>query len=701
MRSLQTEKVILLIVAVLIAGLFIGRTFLPYTGYATTTLKSNLTGKYVPGEMIIKFKTGDVVTLPSQDFVEYKVKQVKINKDSVSSLNNKYKLSKIRKFSDSKMDKKNVFDKVYKFKFPANADVPIIAGEYANDANVEYAIANFIGVPDQVTPITVNDPRFPEQWNFKADKLNGPLAWAYEDGSSNPVIIGVVDSGINYNHPDLAANYIGGYDYRFDQPDPMDYCGHGTSVAGIVAAQINNNEGVAGGCPNCKFYAAKMAGSECDTDLESVSRAIAGAADAGAKVISVSWGFQCHDCSLRNLLLYGELCIPVHCEPVVDGVRHAVNSGAIVVASAGNDGKGDWFQDPASITILEPPRTGPRGEVVSTGANAVLAVGATDQQDGRANGPCSNCRTGWWWSNFGSQLEVSAPGIGLISTDKDGVSYGGFGGTSGAAPHVSALAGLIWAKRPDLSNYDVSRLIMQSVDPINAGVYMGTGRVNYAKAMGALDYNVLASMPAYDNTIQRCCVENVNQLMSWNSTISTTDYSSLISDPAAITCVNWNNYCSEWNTYNLPSDQFDNRQCKNYILRFLPSGEVHKVSRLTPIEYKGLTADLNFIWPYDALASIEYKLRPTQRNYQWDLSCCGGTIDVDKDGYYADDKCSFAKDCRDDYAYVSPESFEYCGNSVDENCNGLIDELGCIVGVPPGYNQGGGGSGGTKPFYIV
>ncbi len=677
MRSLQTEKVILLIVAVLIAGLFIGRTFLPYTGKATTDLKSNLDGKYVPGEMIIKFKTGDVVTLPSQDFVEYGAKQVKINKASISGLNEKYKLSKVRKFSDSKMDKKNVFDKVYKFKFPKNADVPIIAGEYANDANVEYAQANFLGHPDVITPITLNDPVFPSQWNFKVDKLNGPLAWAYEDGSSNPVIIGVVDSGINYNHPDLAANYIGGYDYRFNRPDAMDYNGHGTAVAGIVAAQINNNVGVAGGCPNCKLYSAKMAGSEGGSSMEDAGRAIAGAADAGAKVITVSWGFWCSDCSISNWL-HGELCVEAHCEPVVDGVRHALNSGAVVVGAAGNDGEGEWVEDPASI-------------------NGVIAVGATNEQDGRANGKCNDCRTGWWWSNFGKQLAVSAPGINLISTGMNG-DYVGFGGTSGATPHVAALAGLILSKNPGMSRYDVARLIMQSVDPIYAGVYMGTGRVNYAKAMASFDYNVLASMPAYDNTIQRCCVENVNQLISWNSTINTIEYSSLISDPAAITCVNWDNYCSEWNSYSLPSDQFASSTCENYILRFLPSGEIHKITRYTPIAYKGLSTDLSFTGLYNPLlSSIGYALSPTQQNYQWDLSCCGGSIDADGDKWYADDKCSFARDCSDNYAYIQPGSMEYCGNSVDENCNGFIDEPGCKNEIPPGYNQfGGGGWGGGK-----
>ncbi len=674
---IDNNKALLYIVGVLIAGLLIGsifgNTFYPYTGKVTTDLKSNLDGKYVPGEMIVKFKTSDVVTLPSQDFVEYDAKQVKINKASISNLNKKYKLSKVRKFSDSKMDKKNVFDKVYKFKFPSDADVPIIAGLYSEDPNVEYAQANFLGNPDVITPITLNDPVFPGQWNFKADKLNGPLAWAYEDGSSNPVIIGVVDSGINYNHPDLAANYIGGYDYRFNRPDAMDYYGHGTKVAGIVAAQINNNEGVAGGCPNCKLYSAKMVGSEGGSSMEDAGRAIAGAADAGAKVITVSWGFMCEDCSLSNLL-HGKLCVPAHCEPVVDGTRHALNSGAVVVASAGNDGQGDWLEDPASI-------------------NGVITVGATNEFDGRANEPSS------WWSNFGRQLEVSAPGIHLISTGKDG-GYDGFGGTSGAAPHVAALAGLILSKNPGMSRVDVTRLIMQSVDPIDAGVYMGTGRVNYAKAMASFDYNILASMPpAYDNTIQRCCIENVNQLMSWNSTISTTEYNLLTSDPAAITCVNWNNFCSEWNSYSLPSEQLDARQCKSYVLRFLPSGEVHKLSRFTPIAYKGLAADLSFTGIYSELSSIGYTLNPTQQNYQWDLSCCGGSIDADGDKWYADDKCSFAKDCRDDYAYISPESQEYCGNSVDENCNGLVDELGCIVGIPPGYNTGGGGGGGSKPFY--
>ncbi len=698
MRNLQTEKVILLTVVVLIAGLFIGRTFLPYTGKVVSTQTVvNETIGYMPGELIIKFNSDEVVQLPGgRD--EASIKDVKINKKYITDLNKKYKVIKVKKFANKSDDKTDVFKRIYKFKLSDNIDIEAVALEYAKDASVNYTMPNYYWFLAQ-TPYP-NDTYYRQgyQWALYRSKMNAKPAWDAEKGNSSQIIIGIVDSGIDYNHPELADNYIGGYDYESetggDDVDPMDRLGHGTAVAGIIAASTNNYIGMAGGCPECKLYVVKV-GSSPEWDIiggsleqwggfpgtmEDGARGIVNAVNYGAKIISVSAGWICRKWSIDSWgsWKYG-------CDPIEDAVAYANSRGVLVVAAAGN----------TDIDIIRELGINKLKYLQPATEPGVLTVAATDYSDNMAS-----------FSYYGRYVEVAAPGEGIFTTDIEGAagfdntSYNyGFYGTSAATPHVSALAGLLWSKRPDLNKDDITKIITMSVDNVNSYYYIGSGRVNYARAMGFLDYNVLKGAPDYNHVIQRCCVESLQSIASWTHNVDTTSYIQT-SGPTGNTCVNWDNYCSEWDSYALPKqDQI----CNHYQIRILPSEKVYFL-RIWPLAIKdtleGLSIKTNITSsPYSpSVNSIQYTLNKPG-TYQWDLSCCTGTIDNDKDGFYTDDTCPNARDCNDNYVYIQPGRNEYCGNSVDDNCNGYVDEVGCTLDSLFPLPSGGGSGGGAKPFY--
>ena len=643
-----------------------------------------------------------MVQLPSgRD--EASIKDVKINKKYISDLNKQYKIKKIKKFANKTDDTSDVFKRIYKFELPRNVDVELAASEYAKDPSVNYTMANYFWLLMQ-TPQTHMDS-YPNdlyyiynyQWPLYDNKLNSRQAWDIEKGNSSLVVIGVVDSGIDYNHPDLAAKYIGGYDYESetggDDNDPMDRLGHGTAVAGIIAASTNNYIGMAGGCPECKIYVVKV-GSSPEWDIiggsldqwggfpgtmEDGARGIVNAVNYGARIVSVSGGWICRKWSIDSWgsWKYG-------CDPIEDAVAYANSRGVLIVAAAGN----------TDIDIVRELGINKLKYLQPATEPGVLTVAATDQSDNMAS-----------FSYYGRYVEVAAPGVGILTTDLylndtpgfDFINYNNaFYGTSAATPYVSALAGLLWSKRPDLNKEDITKIITMGVDKVNSYYYIGSGRVDYARAMGFLDYNVLKNAPDYNRVIQRCCVYGAQLPMSWQHNADTTSYTQT-SGPTSNTCVNWDNYCSEWDSYTLPKQ---GQLCKKYQIRILPSENVYFL-RIWPVSTKdtldGLSIKTNItsVNYLPSLNSIQYDLNKPG-TYQWDLSCCTGTIDADGDGFYTDDTCPNARDCRDDYVYIQPGRNEYCGNNVDDNCNGFVDELGCTLDSVFPMPSSSGGVIGTK-----
>jgi thermitase len=283
------------------------------------------------------------------------------------------------------------------------------------------------------TQLVPNDPYWTLQWG--PQKIEVDYAWNTTIGNSS-VLVAVIDTGIDYDHPDLAANYVPlGYDWVNDDSDPMDDYGHGTHCAGIVAAGLNNDEGIAG-VAQVRIMAEKGLNQYGYGYEDDLANAIIHAVDYGADILSNSWGG------------YGE-SILIH-----DAVKYAYDNGVLVVAAAGNE-----------VTSQK---------LYPAAYDEVIAVTATDRWDDPA-----------WFTNFGEWVEVAAPGVDIYSTVWDN-TYTYMDGTSMACPHVSGVAALIWSQFPNMTRDWVRAQLRYTTDDLgdpDFDDYYGYGRINARKAV--------------------------------------------------------------------------------------------------------------------------------------------------------------------------------------------------------------------------
>ena len=280
---------------------------------------------------------------------------------------------------------------------------------------------------------TPDDPRFPKQWGLR--KTGFEDAWSSTLGSG--VRIAIVDSGADVRHEDLKRKIVRQRDLVNGGATVEDPLEHGTHVAGIAAAETDNADGVAGGCPNCALLIAKVLDAEGLGTADDVAEGIIWGVDNGAEVINLSLGDRGNARVVR------------------DAVDYATSKGAVVVGAAGNLDR----QNPKPTPIY--PAAYPNA----------IAVAATNQEDQRPR-----------FSNYGDWVDVAAPGVSILSTVPGG--YYSFSGTSVAAPHVSALAGLLASQglgAPDIEK----RIFNTAVDLGDAGKdpYYGHGRIDAGRAV--------------------------------------------------------------------------------------------------------------------------------------------------------------------------------------------------------------------------
>jgi subtilisin family serine protease len=285
---------------------------------------------------------------------------------------------------------------------------------------------------------SVDDPSFAQQWGLA--KIRMPEAWDFETGDPS-VVIAVVDTGVDYTHPDLDdGKVIAGYDFVNDDSDAMDDHGHGTHCAGIAAANANDGVGVAGVAFGCRVMAVKVLdawGSGWDTD---VAEGIAFAADRGAKVISLSLGGAGNSQVLHDAVIY------------------ARGKGCLVVCAAGNTADGS-MQYPS-------------------GYPESFSVAATDSSDTVA-----------WFSTHNAEVDIAAPGVGVLSSVAGG-GYATWSGTSMATPHVAGVAALVFSRYPsETADHVRTRLTAGASDLGAAGRddYYGSGRLDALKALLGVD----------------------------------------------------------------------------------------------------------------------------------------------------------------------------------------------------------------------
>jgi len=440
--------------------------------------------EFVPGEFIVKFTKNTEISNPSTD----------IN-------NEKYQVNYIEKlFRNSE---NTILDNIYRLRVTEEVDILSIVKDYASLPDVVYAEPNYIlrpfiiprntqqSVPrfinDMSSSVNTNDPDFSKQWALDNTGQVGGIpdsdidaleVWNIEKGDPD-VVIAIVDTGIDYNHPDLADNIwinedeipdngidddgngfvddVRGWDFAYDDNDPLDDHGHGTHCAGIAAARSNNSIGIAGVCWNCKIMSVKTHYNFGFGYISDIAMGIIYAVDNSADVISMSFGSN----KAPNLLK--------------DVVDYAYSKDIVLVAAAGNNGVSDEFY-PAAF-------------------NNVIAVAGTDNNDERMNTWDFIIKT---VSNYGPWVDVAAPGEEIYSTMPTyhvflniwgwKKNYDYLSGTSMATPHVAGLAALLLSKYPSLSLRKVKSLICENVDRYYSKYYLGTGRIN---AFKALNENIL------------------------------------------------------------------------------------------------------------------------------------------------------------------------------------------------------------------
>ena len=199
------------------------------------------------------------------------------------------------------------------------------AKELARDPHVAYVEPNYIYHVSESSSNPVNDTMYKEQWGLPA--VEAPQAWEvlskWTGPTRNQVIVAVVDTGVASDHPDLAGRLLSkGYNTIDDNQDTVDYYGHGTHVSGIIAANTNNNRGVAGvtGTANVKILPIKVLGNDGYGTSLSVAKGINKAVELGADVINMSLGGQGHSRLME------------------EAIQRATDKGVVVVVAAGNDG---------------------------------------------------------------------------------------------------------------------------------------------------------------------------------------------------------------------------------------------------------------------------------------------------------------------------------------------------------------------------
>lgn len=353
----------------------------------------------------------------------------------------------------------------------------------------------------EIKTTDANDPMFNQQWGLKNTGQNNGVSGIdikYNNASmitqgSSQVIVAVIDHGIQLTHPDLNI-YSKSYDTETGSSPSTVRGDHGTACAGIIGAKTNNNIGVAGIAPNCPLMSISN-NLLLTTDYhQKVADGFNYAWRNGASVISNSW----HAGTPQSIL--------------TDAIQAAITNG--------RNGLG-------CIVVFA---SGKGNSSVNYPANAIpdiIAVGAMSPC-GQRKSPTSCDGESWWGSNYGTTLDVVAPGVLIPTTDRTGSAgyttgdyMSNFNGTSSACPHVAGVAALILSVNPNLSQKQVANIIektAQKVGGYNYSITSGRSNGTWNNEMG---YGLINAFAAVSGI-----VEFSNQTVSANKTVSGSDINS-------------------------------------------------------------------------------------------------------------------------------------------------------------------------------
>ena len=349
----------------------------PTTSVTVTPTLESSSGEYKTDEVLVRFHTG-------------------VTQEQISQTANLVKAS---------LGEEIELLDVIVFDIPAGLVSQVVSQLNSLDI-VDFAEPNFRVEAIDILP---SDSNWASQYG--PAKIQAPQAWELTTGGST-IIVAIIDTGVDLNHPDLAGKIVAGYDFVNNDSIAQDDQGHGSHVAGIAAAVSNNGTGIAGISWGARIMPVKVLDSSGSGWTSDIAAGITWAADNGAKVINLSLGGPTGSTTMES------------------AVDYATSQGVLVVAAAGNSGDSSP-QFPASY------------------AN-VLAVAATDSSNTRAS-----------FSSYGSFVDIAAPGVSIYSTIFDN-GYSSMSGTSMAAPHVAGAAALLWNYSANLDSVAEVRTALES-----------------------------------------------------------------------------------------------------------------------------------------------------------------------------------------------------------------------------------------------
>lgn len=417
-------------------------------------------GNYQTGKSLSR---GNVHYLPGMVVVKIKTSPGLNKSSAISALSKKLSAYGIKNISNTFQDRSGALGDIVTIEYSTPLDPMEMAEIVKRTGNVLWAEPHFAYKTNYIP----NDPSYSQQWNLS--KIQAELAWDITKGDSS-VVIGIVDTGVEWGHPDLKDKiwinkkeapgngvdddnngYIddvrgwdfGGLNGKADNNPDEDRPDHGSHVAGIAAASTGNGTGISSIGINCKIMAVKTSRDD-DRDqngnvyVDFGYEGIVYAADNGAKIINCSWGGDGFSKAGQEVVSY------------------AISKGVLVVTSAGNENTGEPSY-PAAF-------------------DGVLSVGSTDDNDARS-----------YYSNYGTWVDVMAPGRRIYSTWKHN-TYEYLSGTSMASPLAAGLAGLVASRFPSFTPLQIAEQIRVNCDNIDASNpgyinQLGSGRINAYKAL--------------------------------------------------------------------------------------------------------------------------------------------------------------------------------------------------------------------------
>ncbi len=393
--------------------------------------------EYVPGQVIVKYKDTPSVVIAS-------------SRGSISSMNNRHpntpfiihRESSIIEQKQSLLTiqgsrtRRHPFEGLQRIEFDPSTNIDEALNWIRSQPDVEYAFPNVVMRALDTVP---NDEYYMSNQRTNDTAMFFENAWDISTGSAS-IIVAVIDTGVDYTHPDLMGKVIKGHDYVNNDEDPLDDNGHGTHVAGIVAAIGNNSIGVSGVNWNCQILAEKVLDSLGGGNSVSASLAIIDAVDAGAAIINLSLG-------------------GTYTSGYDIAIDYAYDHNVVVVAAMGNYGpNGENRYTTGLGTDVSILKSSPACN--DSGLNKVIGVANLNYNKKKSDS-----------SNYSNLFcDISAVGTNIYSTTL-GHSYVFLSGTSMASPMIAGVASLILSISPNLSVSEVKTLLFggaHNIDSFNS-----------------------------------------------------------------------------------------------------------------------------------------------------------------------------------------------------------------------------------------